>query len=99
MFVVDLKYIAPLEQLDAHMTEHVHFLNKYYKLNVFLTSGRKIPRTGGIILAVAGSKEIIEEIMREDPFCKLGLAEVRITEFRTSQFHPEMKKMIASLKL
>lgn len=94
MFVIDLTYIVPLEKLDAHMTEHVKFLKKYYDKNVFVASGRKVPRTGGIILALADSKEVVEQIIKEDPFYSLKLAEFRITEFMTSQTHPDFKKLL-----
>jgi uncharacterized protein YciI len=94
MFIINLNYIVPLEQIDAHMTEHVKFLKKYYKQNTFVASGRKVPRTGGIILALAKSREEVEQIMREDPFCRHDLAEVTITEFLTSQYHPELKKIL-----
>ncbi|HET9054643.1 MAG TPA: YciI family protein, partial [Cyclobacteriaceae bacterium] len=94
MFIISLHYTAPLEQLDAYMTEHVQFLNTHYKQHIFLTSGRKVPRTGGIILARAESKEKLAEIMAGDPFCKHGLAEVTITEFLNSQMHPAFKKMM-----
>ena len=53
MFVIELIYKAPLSEIDAHMRAHVKFLNKYYSSGYFLVSGRKIPRDGGIILAVA----------------------------------------------
>src|SRR5689334_10307251 len=85
MFVIELTYKAPLEQLDAAMKAHVAFLKKYYAAGNFLVSGRQIPRTGGIIVAVGESKEQMEAIMKEDPFCSRGLAEFRIIEFRTSQ--------------
>jgi uncharacterized protein YciI len=94
MFIVDLTYIVPLEQLDAHMSDHVKFLQKYYKQNVFVTSGRKVPRTGGIILALAESKEEMERIIAEDPFYIHKLAEFRITEFQTSQMHPDAKAFL-----
>lgn len=94
MFIINLHYIVPLEQLDAHMTEHVKFLQKYYKLNKFVVSGRKVPRTGGIILALAKSSEEVDQIIREDPFYQHKLAEFSVTEFLTSQSHPEMKKVL-----
>jgi uncharacterized protein YciI len=94
MFIINLNYIVPLEQLDAHMTDHVKFLRKYYKQNVFVASGRKVPRTGGIILALAKSKEEIEQIIQGDPFYSHKLAEFSITEFQTSQYHPELKKLL-----
>jgi uncharacterized protein YciI len=94
MFIISLHYIVPLEKLDEHMTDHVKFLNKYYKQHVFLASGRKVPRTGGVILALAKSKEEIEAIIREDPFYIHKLADFTITEFLTSQMHPAFKGMM-----
>jgi uncharacterized protein YciI len=85
MFVIEPTYRAPLSAIDARMKEHVGFLRKYCDAGNFLVSGRQIPRAGGIILAVGGSREQIEAIMREDPFVQHGLAEVRIIEFRASQ--------------
>lgn len=85
LFVVELLYRAPLAEIDAAMTAHVRFLKKYYAAGCFLVSGRKIPRDGGIILAAGESRAEIETIMREDPFCARGLADVRIVQFRASQ--------------
>ena len=94
MFIIDLHYIAPLEKLDAHMASHVQFLQKYYRQNVFVASGRKVPRTGGIILALAKSKEEVDRIMEEDPFWVHKLAEYKVIEFLTSQSHPDLKRLL-----
>jgi uncharacterized protein YciI len=85
MFVIELNYTASLEEIDAHMAAHVGFLKKYYASGHFLVSGRKVPRDGGIIIAVTDDREEIEAIMKEDPFCAHGLATVRIIQFRASQ--------------
>lgn len=98
MFVVSLHYIVPLEQLDAHMTDHVKYLQKYYKQNIFVASGRKVPRTGGIILALAKSRAEMEAIIAEDPFYVHRLAEFTITEFLTSQSHPEFKRFLKQVE-
>ena len=94
MFVIELIYKAPLADIDAAMAAHVKFLKKYYAAGNFLVSGRKIPRDGGIILAVGESREQIETIIGEDPFCKRGLAEPRIVEFRASQRADDIQKRI-----
>jgi uncharacterized protein YciI len=94
MFIIDLNYIVPLEELDIHMADHVRYLRKYYKKNVFVASGRKVPRTGGIILALVGSVEELEKIISEDPFYKHELAEFTVTQFLTSQYHPDLKKLL-----
>jgi uncharacterized protein YciI len=95
MFVVELTYKAPLAQIDAQMRPHVAFLKKYYASGNFLISGRQIPRTGGIILALADSREQIEAIMAEDPFSRHGLADVRIIEFRASQRADDIPSRVA----
>ncbi len=94
MYIIDLTYIVPLDELDAHMTDHVKYLHKYYKQNKFVTSGRKVPRTGGIILALADSLEEVNQIISEDPFYTHKLAEFKVTEFQTSQMHPLMKPLL-----
>ncbi|HEY5611655.1 MAG TPA: YciI family protein [Thermoanaerobaculia bacterium] len=94
MFVIELIYKADLSEIDAHMAEHVAFLEKYYAAGNFLVSGRKIPRDGGIIIAVGKSRQQIERIMKEDPFCEHGLADFRIIEFRASQRADDIHKRI-----
>jgi uncharacterized protein YciI len=85
MFVIELTYKRSLAEIDAAMDAHMKFLKKYYAAGNFLVSGRKIPRDGGVIVAVGDSREAIEAIAREDPFISTGLAEFRVIEFRASQ--------------
>ena len=94
MFVIELTYKRDLQDIDAHMTAHVRFLKKYYAAGVFLVSGRKIPRDGGIILAVGKSRQEIEALIKEDPFHSHGLADFRVIEFRASQHADDMPKRI-----
>jgi uncharacterized protein YciI len=94
MFVIELTYKAHLSEIDAHMAAHVIFLKKYYASGNFLVSGRKIPRDGGIILAVGKSRRQIETIVEEDPFFEHRLAEFRIIEFRASQRADDIQKRI-----
>ena len=94
MFVVELLYKANLGEIDAHMRAHMAFLKKHYAEGRFLLSGRKIPRDGGIILSLGKSKDEVEAIMREDPFCKNGLAEFRVIEFRASQRAADIPKRV-----
>ena len=94
MFVIELSYQVDLSEIDAHMKAHVAFLKKYYKAGNFLVSGRKIPRDGGIILAVGKDKAQIEAIVKEDPFHAHGLAEFRIIEFRASQRADDLPKRL-----
>jgi uncharacterized protein YciI len=92
--VIELTYKVPLTEIDAHMAAHVRFLKKYYASGNFLVSGRKIPRSGGIIVAVGASRRAIETIIEEDPFYARGLADFRIIEFRASQRADDIQKRI-----
>ena len=94
MFVIELTYKAELTEIDAHMAAHVKFLKKYYASGHFLVSGRKIPRDGGIIVAVGKNRRVVEAIVEEDPFFTHGLADFRIIEFRASQRADDIQKRI-----
>jgi uncharacterized protein YciI len=94
MFVIELVYKADLSEIDAHMSAHVAFLKKHYAAGNFVLSGRKIPRDGGIILAVGKDRAQIEAIIEEDPFHRHGLADFRVVQFRASQRAPDVPKRI-----
>jgi uncharacterized protein YciI len=94
VFVIELLYKAPLTDIDRAMAAHVAFLNKYYDAGNFVVSGRKIPRDGGIIIAVAANRAAVEAIVREDPFVRKGLADFRVIEFRASQRATDIQRRI-----
>ncbi|WP_295672169.1 YciI family protein [uncultured Mucilaginibacter sp.] len=89
MFIIDLNYLVPLEQLAEYIVAHRQYLDKYYNLGLFVASGAKIPRTGGIIISVAGSAEELEQIITEDPFYQHNFAEFKFTQFLTKH-HPAL---------
>jgi uncharacterized protein YciI len=92
MFVIELIYKVDLSRIDAHMPAHVAFLKKHYASGQFLVSGRKVPRDGGIILAVGKTRADIEAIVAQDPFVAEGLADFRVIEFRASQRADDIQK-------
>ncbi|MEO8259964.1 MAG: YciI family protein [Acidobacteriota bacterium] len=94
MFVIELIYKTDLADIDARMAAHVRFLKKHYAAGHFLVSGRKVPRDGGIILAVGESRRQIEAIVEQDPFVVHGLADFRIIEFRASQRADDIQQRI-----
>ncbi|WP_321532758.1 YciI family protein [uncultured Desulfuromonas sp.] len=81
MFIIELTYIRPLDEIDFFMKAHLDFLDSQYKQNRFIASGRKVPRTGGIILARADNRETIEQVVALDPFVKNQVARANIIEF------------------
>ena len=81
VYIVILTYIKPLEEIDAAIPAHVEWLKKGYAEGIFLTSGRRIPRNGGVILAKCESLASLEELLREDPFHRLKPATVEFIPF------------------
>jgi len=96
MFIIDIHYIVPLEEVDKYMDPHVQHLQKYYDAGNFIVWGRKEPRTGGVILGLADSKEAVERIIAEDPFYKHQLAQFTITEFIPRKYHPDLEDLLGN---
>jgi len=84
MFIVSVTYKRPLEEVDKHLDDHVAYLKNEYRKRNFIASGRKVPRTGGIILSCVGTKGELEAILAQDPFHRAGIADYEITEFTPS---------------
>jgi uncharacterized protein YciI len=81
MFVISITYTKPASEIDALLTAHRQYLQEHFASGVFLISGRKVPRNGGVILADALERADIEAIVQEDPFFIGDVASYEITEF------------------
>ncbi|PRD45871.1 GTP cyclohydrolase [Phyllobacterium phragmitis] len=88
MYIVNLIYVKPLTEIEEHIRLHREFLDVYYAKDIFLASGPKNPRDGGIILASGKvSRTELDNILAEDPFQQHGLARYDITEFEPNKHH------------
>jgi uncharacterized protein YciI len=97
MFVLSLTYTAPVERIDALLVEHLAWLDQGYAEGMFLASGRKVPRTGGVILAVAESRAALEKFVAADPFAREGVADYAITEFVATRTGPDLEQWVERL--
>jgi uncharacterized protein YciI len=95
MFIIELTYTAPLAQLDEQMKAHNDFLDAHFESGYFIASGPKVPRTGGVILATADSLERVQQILEQDPFKILNLADYKITEFIASKRSEQAYQLMA----
>ena len=82
LFIIDLQYTAALPEIDALVEAHRSFLKDQYEAGLFLASGPKKPRTGGVILARAADLAEVERIIACDPFKVEGVADYIVTEFQ-----------------
>lgn len=91
MFIINITYKTELKKVDKYLSEHIEFLNEQYELKNFIASGRKIPRTGGIILSIIDSKSELKKIIEKDPFKINDVADYELTEFVPSKTSDELK--------
>jgi uncharacterized protein YciI len=95
MYIVELTYRKPLEAIEAQLEAHRGFLDKQYARGVFLASGPKNPRDGGVIIANGRiSRAEMDEILAQDPFQQCGLAIYRVIDFMPVKFHPALADVL-----
>ena len=91
MFILSLRYVRPLAEIDALLAAHVEWLKANHAAGHFLAWGRKVPREGGVIFARAADRAQVEAIAAGDPFVKGGVAEVEVIEFAPSFAAPGLE--------
>ncbi len=91
MYLLLLHYKKDLQNVESHVPAHTKFLQKHYDRGNFLFSGRRIPRTGGVIIARAESEEAVRAIIKEDPFLIHDVAEYEIIPFIASMTAPDLE--------
>ena len=91
LFVIDLTYITALENIDPLVAPHMAFIERGYASGLFLASGAKVPRTGGVIIARGKSLADVEALISADPFHAAGVARYEITEFNPGNVAPALK--------
>ena len=63
------------------MPAHREYLQEHFASGLFVVSGRRVPWTGGVIVA-RGSRADVEAAVAADPFTREGVAETEIVEFQ-----------------
>jgi uncharacterized protein YciI len=88
MFIISLSYKKDISEVERFIESHIQFLDKYYTEKKFIFSGRKNPRTGGIILARNVEKDELIGIIQQDPFFQNEIADYDITEVIPTKYDP-----------
>lgn len=81
MFLVDMQF-TDLEKITPELTDaHRAYLAAQYQNNQLMFGGRKVPRTGGILLSLHQDKAELVAMLAADPFMQSGAVSYSITEF------------------
>jgi uncharacterized protein YciI len=84
MYVVSLTYKVPEEIVDFHLPAHVTWLQDAFDEGVFMVAGRKIPRTGALLLSNA-ERDTLDTVLAKDPFYVNGVADFEVMEFHANR--------------
>lgn len=81
LWMIESTYLKTGDELTETTPKHRAWLDQHYKSGVFITSGRKLDNTGGLIFAQAETEEELREIFSGDPFVITGCSEYRYVPF------------------
>ncbi|MBM7343669.1 YciI family protein [Pantoea coffeiphila] len=76
MYIVFLSYTRPMQDVETVLEPHVAWINRYFAEGVFISAGRKDPRTGGMIMVKDIDRARLDAILAEDPFQAVASYEV-----------------------
>ncbi|MEM5295381.1 YciI family protein [Burkholderia sp. JPY481] len=88
MYLINLIYTAPLDRIDDALDAHRAFLATQFDAGIFVAAGPKVPRDGGIIIAVGIERDRLDRILASDPFAEQQLARYEVTEFKATRVAP-----------
>lgn len=94
MFIISLTYKKDISEVEKYLEPHMQFIEKYYLEKKFIFSGRKNPRTGGVILARNIDNDTLEEMISQDPFYQNGIADYEITEVIPTKYDEDFAVFI-----
>ncbi|MEU5837397.1 YciI family protein [Streptomyces diacarni] len=81
MFVIVLRYRAPMETIDALRDAHYAHPDGVFAQGLAQLAGPLEPRTGGVVIA-DGERAAVEAAVASDPFVTSGAATAEILRFR-----------------
>ena len=94
MYIINVTYIKPIEEIDKHLVAHRAFLDKFYVTGNLICSGPQNPRTGGIIVCTFSNADDVWKFIHQDPFYINGIADYKFIEFNPVKYAKEIEKFV-----
>ncbi|WP_342754108.1 YciI family protein [Pantoea sp. MBD-2R] len=92
MYIVTLSYTRPMEDVEAVLDAHIAWLDTYFDAGIFITAGRKDPRTGGVVLVRDIDRDRLNAILAEDAF--QAVAEYEVTKVNVTRATDEFAGLV-----
>jgi uncharacterized protein YciI len=87
-YIVELTYRVPFERIEQTVAAHRQYLQTGYDSGLLLCTGPMQPRTGGIFVVRAASREALDQFLAHDPYKLENLADYRVLEFLPVKYQP-----------
>lgn len=91
MFIVSLTYKCSLEKVDEYNCKHSDYLRKEFSES-FIAVGEKEPRTGCVFLLNLKEREVLDSVIKKDPFYINNMADFEIIQFNPSMWVGEFHR-------
>jgi uncharacterized protein YciI len=88
MYVLLVKYLKPLDEVERLTPAHREFLDRYYRQGKFIVSGPREPRSGGVIIADVENELEAMKIIVEDPYFIQKVADYELIRFTPTRHDP-----------
>lgn len=95
MLIAISQYTKPVEEVDLHREAHIDYIKKHILSRKILAAGRQTPPTGAVIIANNISLAEFKNLLGEDPYCLVGVAEYKIIEFNPVLCDESFRAVIA----
>lgn len=94
MYILILSYKKSLDIVEQYLNPHKKYLDKNYQAGNFIASGRRNPRTGGVIICRAENIEEVRSVIGDDPFFQNEIADYEIIEFEPTKYLEGFERFI-----
>ncbi|MFC4928494.1 YciI family protein [Delftia deserti] len=102
LYIVSVKYVRPLEEVQAHLEAHKQWLARHAAAGRILVAGPFEDKSGGLALASCSSRAELDAMIAEDSFVLHQLVLVSVQGFepaiRAEAFAPQCAGNAAVVK-
>lgn len=89
MYLLTLKFNKNKALRADFIAEHTKWVKKGFLNKVFIIAGQKTDENGGLILSINMDKHELQDLIKQDPLVKNGMAEYSISHFEPAFFQDE----------
>jgi len=81
MFLLLGRYTRPMEEVEPHRDAHVAWVQEHGEAGHFVLGAIQSPPVGGVIVALAQSRDEVDRWIAEDPFIINDVFEYDVREY------------------